>query len=96
MIKHVVCFKLADPTPEACEKARAVLLSMEGKVEQIRHIEVGVDFLHSARSYDIHLEVWVDDRAALDAYQQHPYHVDVVKTHMHAVSQTSVSVDWEV
>lgn len=44
MIKHVVCFKLTDPIPENCEKAREVLLSMDGKVEQIRQIEVGVDF----------------------------------------------------
>lgn len=96
MIKHVVCFKLADPTPAACEKAREVLLSMEGKVEQIREIEVGVDFLHSDRSYDIILQVLLDDREALDAYQNHPYHVDVVKAHMHAVRSASVSVDWDV
>ncbi len=96
MIKHVVCFKLTDPTPENCEKAREVLLSMDGKVEQIRQIEVGVDFLHSDRSYDLILQVLLDDRAALDAYQQHPYHVDVVKAHMHAVRSASVSVDWEV
>lgn len=96
MIKHVVCFKLTDPTPENCEKAREVLLSMDGKVEQIRQIEAGVDFLHSDRSYDLILQVLLDDRAALDAYQQHPYHVDVVKAHMHAVRSASVSVDWEV
>lgn len=96
MIKHVVCFKLTDPTPENCEKAREVLLSMDGKVEQIRQIEVGVDFLHSDRSYDLILQVLLDDRAALDAYQQHPYHVDVVKAHMHAARSASVSVDWEV
>lgn len=96
MIKHVVCFKLTDPTPENCEKAREVLLSMDGKVEQIRQIEVGVDFLHSDRSYDLILQMLLDDRAALDAYQQHPYHVDVVKAHMHAVRSASVSVDWEV
>lgn len=95
MVKHVVCFKLADPSPETCEKTRDILLSMRGKVEQLRKIEVGIDFLHSPRSYDILLEVWVDDRQALDAYQQHPYHVNVVKAHMHAVQQSSVSVDWE-
>ena len=96
MIKHVVCFKLTDPTPENCEKAREVLLSMDGKVEQIRQIEVGVDFLHSDRSYDLILQVLLDDRAALNAYQQHPSHVGVVKAHMHAVRSASVSVDWEV
>ena len=96
MIKHVVCFKLTDPTPENCEKAREVLLSMDGKVEQIRQIEVGVDFLHSDRSYDLNLKVLLDDRAALNAYQQNPNNVGVVKAHMHAVRSASVSVDWEV
>lgn len=46
----------------------------------LRDIQVGVDFLHSDRSCDVVLEVVVDDREALEAYQNHPYHVDVVKS----------------
>ena len=45
----------------------------------VREIEVGADFLKSARSYDIILQVTLDDVQALDAYQEDPYHVDVVK-----------------
>ena len=94
MIKHIVCFKLKDPSPKNCERARYVLLSMDGKVELLRGIEVGIDFLHSERSYDLILEVLLDDEAALEAYQQHPYHVSVVKKHMHSVRKASVAVDY--
>ena len=49
MIKHVVCFKLKDNSPENCEKAKEVLLSMKGNVPLVRDIAVGLDFLHSLR-----------------------------------------------
>lgn len=96
MIKHIVCFKLKDNSPEECEKAAAVLRSMEGKVPMLRGIEVGVDFLHSDRSYDVVLSVLLDDEDALDAYQKDDYHVSVVKPHMHAVRQTSVAIDYHL
>ncbi|MBR6780093.1 MAG: Dabb family protein [Clostridia bacterium] len=94
MLKHIVCFKLKDNSLENCEKAKEVLLSMQDKVELLREIRVGIDILHSERSYDLILEVVLDDEAALEAYQQHPYHVQVVKKHMHAVRETSVAVDY--
>lgn len=96
MIKHIVCFKLKDNSREECEKARDVLMSMEGKVPELRGITVGIDFLHSERSYDLILEVLLDDEAALESYQNDPYHCSVVKTHMHAVREASVAVDYIV
>ena len=95
MIKHIVCFKLKDNSPEACEKAASVLRSMEGNVPLLRGIEVGVDFLHSERSYDVILQVLLD-ADALERYQQDAYHCSVVKTHMHAVRETSVAIDYEI
>ncbi len=94
MIKHIVCFKLkvfAD-----AEKAKETLLSMEGKVPQLRSIEVGIDQLHSERSYDVILQVTVDSMQALEEYQRDEYHCSVVKPFMHAVRQTSVAVDYEI
>lgn len=96
MIKHIVCFKLTDNSPENCEKAKEVLLSMQGNVPLLRSIEVGVDFLHSERSYDVILQVTLDDAAALEAYQNDPYHCEVVKKHMHAVRAASVAIDYEL
>ncbi len=94
MIKHIVCFKLKDNSPAQCEKAKEVLLSMKGSVPLLRDIAVGVDFLHSERSYDVILEVVLDDEAALEAYQHDPYHCSVVKTHMHAVRESSIAIDY--
>ncbi len=94
MLKHIVCFKLKDNSIENCEKAKEVLLSMKENVELLRDIRVGIDILHSDRSYDLILEIVLDDENALEEYQQHPYHVQVVKKHMHAVRETSVAVDY--
>ena len=94
MIKHIVCFKLKDNSKESCEKTAKILRSMEGKVPQINTIEVGIDFLHSERSYDVILQVTVDDEKALNDYQNDPYHCDVVKKYIHSVREGSVAVDY--
>lgn len=96
MIQHVVCFKLRDNSPENCEKAREILLSMRENVPLVRDISVGVDFLHSPRSYDVILQVTLDSREVLDDYQNDPYHVDVVKKHMHAAAESSIAIDYDL
>ena len=96
MIKHIVCFKLKDNSPEKKAEARDVLMSMKGKIDLIKDIEVGIDFLGSARSYDIILTVTLDSREALDLYQNDEYHCNTVKTYMHAVRESSVAVDYEL
>lgn len=96
MIKHIVCFKLENPTAELLAKTKDILLSMDGNVPEVRSIEVGLDLLHSPRSYDVILQVVVDDLTALDSYQKDPYHCDVVKTHMHAVASSSIALDYGI
>ena len=92
MIKHVVCFKLN--AGESPEKAKEVLLSMQGNVPMLRGIEVGIDELRSHRSFDVMLTVLLDDFDALKDYQVDPYHCGVVKKHMHAVTEKSISMDY--
>ena len=92
MIKHIVCFKLKNFADAA--EAKKVLMSMDGNVPLLRGIDVHVDELRSERSYDVILEVLLDDFAALEAYQNDPYHVSVVKKHMHAVREASVAMDF--
>ena len=96
MIKHVVCFKLQEPSCELLKKTKEILLSMKGNVPMLRDIEVGVDFLHSPRSYDIILIVTLDSKEDLDKYQNDPYHCDVVKRHMHSVASSSIALDFEI
>ncbi len=94
MIKHIVCFKLKEG--ESPEVAKEVLLGMVGNVPMLRGIEVGVDKLHSDRSYDVILQVLLDDFDALSDYQNDAYHCNVVKKHMHAVAEKSVAIDYEI
>lgn len=93
MIRHTVCFKLKEG--ESVEQAANVLRSMEGKVDTAKNISVGVDFLHSPRSYDLILQVDVLDEEALEKYQADEYHCSVVKKHMHAVAESSIAVDFK-
>ena len=92
MIKHVVCFKLKDG--EDKKKAKDVLLSMIGNVPTAKGICVHIDELTSPRSFDIILEVILEDFKALDEYQVDPYHVGVVKKHMYAVAENSITLDF--
>ena len=55
MVTHIVFFKLKDRSAVAISQAKDKLLSMEGKIDVLRHLEVGVDIIRSERSYDLAL-----------------------------------------
>jgi hypothetical protein len=95
MITHIVLFKLKERTPEGIEQAKGILLSMQGKVEQLRHLEVGVDLIHSERSSDIALVTKFESLADLQAYQVHPYHANEVAAYMKSVSSSVTTADYE-
>ncbi len=92
MITHIVLFKLKDP--HNATKARDVLLGMKGKIPQLRHLEVGIDILHSDRSYDMALVTKFDSLDEMKVYQGHPAHVEV-SNYIVSVRESSISVDYE-
>ncbi len=94
MIKHIVCFKLKDNSIENCQKTKEILMSMKGNVGMLVDMQVGIDFLHSSRSYDIILETFFHTKEDLENYQNDPYHCNVVKKHMHAHAQSSIAIDY--
>lgn len=95
MVTHIVMFKLSDPTVENLSATRDKLLSMQGKIAQLRHLEAGVDVIHSERSFDIALVTKFDSLQDLQEYQVHPYHAGEVVPHMKSVCSSVVSVDYE-
>lgn len=94
MITHIVLFKLKDRSPLNIERARDVLLGMNGKIPQLRYLEAGIDVIRSARSYDMALLAKFDSLEDLQAYQAHPVHVEVAK-YMTSVRESSIAVDYE-
>ena len=95
MIKHIVFFKLKDRSPESVERTAQVLRNMEGKIEVLQSIEVGVDVLHSERSFDIALTTVFNSMEDLNAYQVHPVHQEVI-AHMNEAREQSIAVDYEI
>jgi Stress responsive A/B Barrel Domain len=96
MIVHIVLFKLADSTPENSNAVKEMLLSMDGKIPMLRHLEVGTDVIRSERSYDVALYTRFDSLADLQAYQVHPYHAGTVIPFMKANCSSIVAADYEI
>jgi hypothetical protein len=95
MVTHIVLFKLSEPTSENLSATRDKLLSMNGKIDQLRHLEAGIDVIRSERSYDIALVTKFDSLQELQEYQVHPYHAGEVVPHMKSVCSSIVAVDYE-
>lgn len=95
VIKHIVFFKLKEPTAENIERTVQVLRDMEGKIPMLRSIEAGADVIRSERSYDLALIVEVDSLEDLQAYAVHPVHQEVIR-YINTVKDHTLSVDFEV
>lgn len=95
MVTHIVLFKLANPTTENITSVRDKLLSMDGKILQLRHLEAGIDVIRSERSYDVALVTKFDSLEDLQAYQIHPYHAGEVIPLMKSVCSSIAAVDYE-
>jgi hypothetical protein len=96
MFTHIVFFKLKDKSPENIEKAKNLLLSMEGKIPELKGLEVGADMVHSARSFDIALVTRFDSHKNMDDYQVSDYHVNVVLKSLKPMLESSAAVDYEL
>jgi len=71
------------------------LLSMQGRIDLLRHLEAGTDLIRSERSYDVALLTRFDSLEDLQAYQVHPYHAGEVVPFMKANCSSIVAVDYE-
>ncbi len=78
MFTHVVLFKLKENTRENVKFVANTLKSMEGKIPELKEIEVGIDDLHTDRSFDVCLITRFDSVDDMNEYQIHPYHVNEV------------------
>lgn len=95
MVTHIVFFKLSNPTNEAVATVHNKLLSMEGKIPQLRHLEAGIDVIRSERSFDVALVTRFDSLDDLQTYQVHPYHAGEVVPLMKSLCSSIAAVDYE-
>ena len=95
MFTHVVFFKLKDKNKENIERAKEILMRVDGNVPTLRSIKVGVDVVNSARSYDLALIATFDSIEGMNEYQVHPVHVDEVLANLKPMLESSAAVDFE-
>lgn len=95
MLTHIVLFKLSDPSDRSIAEARKKLLSMNGIIPQLRHLEAGADIVRSERSYDLALLTRFDSLEDLQSYQVHPYHAEEIIPYVRSISSAIVAVDYE-
>jgi len=93
VIVHNVLFKLKDP--DQIEPTARLLRSMEGQIEGLASIEVGIDRVHSSRSHHIALITRFESWEDLDRYRAHPVHQPVLE-HMAEVTESAAVVDFEI
>lgn len=92
-LTHIVLFKLQEPSPETTQEVVRRLYAMEGKIPELRSIEVGVDVVRSGRSYDVALTTRFDNLAAMQAYQVNPLHQEVL-AYLRTVLAATAVVDY--
>ncbi len=95
MLTHIVVWKYREEVGEEARREHvASLRRLTGFIPEILSFAVGSDVLHLPRSYDTGLVATFYDRAALDAYTNHPEHLAVAAMGRD-VSAHVVSVDFE-
>lgn len=97
MLTHIVIWKYRDDVEETTrEEHRNRLRRLPSLMPEvgIKSFNVGADVLHLERSYHTGLVGIYTDRAALQAYTDHPEHMEVAKLGR-SISAHIASVDFE-
>lgn len=100
MVKHIVFWKLKEEAlgqtaEENAKQIKEKLENLSGKIEGLISIEVGINFLQSPANYDVALYSAVENKEALDFYQNHPLHQAVLPFVKEVVSGR-IAVDYEI
>jgi Stress responsive A/B Barrel Domain len=78
MLQHYVFLRYrADTTSTHVETFCERMLALRSSITEIRHLEIGRDELHDARSWDLVLIMRFQTVEDLRAYQKHPDHLVV-------------------
>ena len=99
MVKHIVMWKLKEEAHGNSKEKNAQLIkekleALNGKIEGLRHLEVGLDFLGGG-NFDVVLYSELEKKETLDVYQNHPLHQALLPFIREAVTDRK-AVDYEI
>ena len=94
MFTHIVLFKAKEPTEENLRFLEKTFLSMDGNIEELKQLEVGIDVIRSDRSYDIAIITRFDSKEDYLAYDVNEFHVEKVKKVIGSYIEASKTIDF--
>ena len=94
MFTHIVLFKAKEPTNENLKFLEKTFLSMNGKIKELKQLEVGVDVIRSDRSYDVAIITRFDSKEDYLAYDVNEFHVEKVKKVIGPYIEASKTIDF--
>ena len=100
MVKHIVMWKLKEEAEgrNKAENAKAIkeaLEALNGEIDGLEEIEVGIDISNTELSADIALYSEFESKAALENYQDDPRH-KAIKPLVGKATKERRMVDYEV
>ena len=94
MFKHIVLFKVKEATSENLDFLKNTFLSMEGNIDELKSLEVGVDVIRSDRSYNIGIITRFNSKEDYLAYDINEFHVEKVKKIIGPYVECSKTLDF--
>ena len=94
MFTHIVLFKAKEPTEKNLKFLEKTFLSMDGNIEELKQLEVGIDVIRSDRSYDIVIITRFDSKEDYLAYDVNEFHVEKVKKVIGSYIEASKTIDF--
>jgi len=96
MIVHIVMFKFKEENKIFnIELVEQKLNDLVQTIDELKSIEVGVDFNQSQRAFDLSLYSTFDSKEDLKTYAVHPEHLKVVEL-IKSVTTESKVVDYTI
>lgn len=100
MIKHIVFWKLREEALGNDKATNAQLIkekleALNGRIEGLLKLEIGIDFVHGSMSGDVALYSEFATKEDLDFYQEHPLH-KAVQSFVIEVRSDRMVVDYEI
>ncbi|NEO28747.1 MAG: Dabb family protein [Kamptonema sp. SIO4C4] len=96
MIEHIVLFKWkTEATHNQITSVLTHLRGMPDKIPDIMDISCGENFTNRAQGFTHGLVVRFRDRKALDSYQKHPIHQEIVEEQIKPILADILALDYE-
>ena len=92
MIRFIVVFKLVDNSEQNVALIKQHIMSLEGKMPVIKHMEVGNNLLLGERAFDLAALFDFDTMKDVHVFEHDPIHVEVVQRIKPAVTELKTVV----